>query len=102
MAERRSAPRFPVDLFFNKFLDGYPYLCRTMDASSNGVLVETYAEPGTQPERFPVELRFGGQRQSLWLWAKPVQRRGRFQALQFVDVSPAAKKHLLGWLARAE
>ncbi len=91
-----------MDLFFNKFLDGYPYLCRTLDASEDGVLVETYAEPESQPERFPLELRFTGDRRSLWLWAKPVRTAGRFQALQFVGVSPAARRHLQSWLLRAD
>lgn len=98
MIERRSTCRRPVDLFFNKFLEGYPYLCRTLDVSPSGALVETFAEPDSEAERFPLELRFPGDRSSLWLWARRVRSKGRVQALEFMALTPPVQRHLRRWL----
>jgi PilZ domain len=99
--ERRSTDRRSADLFFNKFLGGQPYLCRTVDVSERGALVETFAEPEWPAGRFPLELRVPESRQTLWLWARCVRRVGRHQALEFVSMSVAAQQHLKRWLDRA-
>ncbi|HEX2732657.1 MAG TPA: PilZ domain-containing protein [Polyangiaceae bacterium] len=100
-AERRTVDRRSADLFFNKFLDGHPFLCRTLDVSERGALVETFAEPASAATRFPVELRVPGGKQTLWLWARCVRQTGRLQALEFVSMSPPAERHLKRWLERA-
>jgi hypothetical protein len=94
MSERRAQARKSVDIYFNKFLSGYPYLCRCVDLSAGGALVETYAEPETDQERFPVELRFPGDKDSLWLWAKRTRVSGTRQAFSFVNLSRAAARRL--------
>lgn len=99
--ERRRVDRRNADLFFNKFLGGHPYLCRTLDVSERGALVETFAEPEWPSGRFPLELRVPESRQTLWLWARSVRRIGRHQALEFVSMSAAAEQHLKRWLDRA-
>ncbi len=101
MTERRNATRRSVDVFFNKFLDGYPYLCRSVDVSETGVLVDTYAEPEMEAVRFPLELRLPGERRTLWLWAKSVRSDGRTQAFEFVSMSTGAQKQLRRWLTTA-
>lgn len=35
--ERRAEPRHEVDLLMNRFLNGYPYLCRASDISRTGM-----------------------------------------------------------------
>lgn len=94
MTERRTSRRRPIDVFFNKFLAGYPYLCRTVDVSEGGALVSTYAEPEGMPERVALELRFPGDRDSLWLWARTVRHDGKYQAFEFVSVPPGARRLL--------
>jgi hypothetical protein len=84
MTERRNCHRETIDLFFNKFLNGHPYLCRTIDVSPKGILAVTYTEPDTQADSFPVELRLPNSKESLWLWAKTVRWTGRHQAMRFV------------------
>jgi len=101
MNERRASKRRPLDVFFNKFMAGYPYLCRSVDVSETGVLVETYAEPDTDAERFALELRFPGDGDSLWLWAKAVRSEGKLQAFEFVSVPRGAQRHLRRWLEPA-
>ncbi len=83
MNERRRNERWNLDLFFNKFLNGHPYLCRTLDVSPSGLLATTFTEPMSQPERFPVELRLPNSNESIWLWAKSVRRSGHQQAMTF-------------------
>jgi hypothetical protein len=101
MRERRTADRRLVDVFFNKFLDGYPYLCRSLDVSEHGVLVETYAEPEVDAERFPLELRFPHAKETLWLWARRVRRNGRQEAFEFLAMSQPAQKRLHQWIQEA-
>jgi hypothetical protein len=37
--DRRAAPRREVDLLMNRFLNGYPYLCRASDISRTGMRI---------------------------------------------------------------
>ena len=87
MDERRNSSRRNLDLFFNKFLNGHPYLCRTLDVSPTGLLAVTYTEPDSQSESFPVEIRLPNSHESLWLWAKTVRWTGRQQAMKFVRMA---------------
>lgn len=101
MSERRTQARKPVDLYFNKFLNGYPYLCRCVDLSMGGALVETYAEPEVEQERFPIELRMPGERESMWLWARRTRVAGSRQAFTFVNLSRSVNRRLRRCLAAA-
>jgi hypothetical protein len=48
--ERRSDPRREVDVLMNRFLNGYPYLCRASDISRTGMRIHPIsgAEAGTR------------------------------------------------------
>jgi hypothetical protein len=96
MVERRNETRRPVDLMFNKYIEGHPYLCQALNISGGGLLAATFCEPERQPESFAVELRFPGQDHSTWLWARTVRCDDRQQALAFMalaDVDRTALKH---------
>jgi hypothetical protein len=57
-ADRRRHRRAPLDVLANRFLDGYPYLCRTTDISSEGLRLCRLNEPTAKaPVRF-VGLQF--------------------------------------------
>jgi hypothetical protein len=101
MKERRSKNRKYLDVYFNKFISGFPYLCRCIDMSSGGVLVETYAEPDVDHERFQVELRLPGDDESLWLWARRTRVSGKRQALEFVTPSRAVVRRIEACLSFA-
>lgn len=98
MSERRITERQPLDLYFNKFLHGYPYLCRAVDLSIGGILVETFAEPDLRLERFPLELRLPDDSEACWVWARPVRREGTRQAMQFVSLSKPVRAKLERYL----
>lgn len=101
MKERRSKNRQYLDIYFNKFISGFPYLCRCVDMSATGVLIETYAEPDANHERFQVELRLPGDDESLWLWARRTRVNGTRQALQFMSPSKAVVRRIEACLAVA-
>jgi PilZ domain len=44
-SERRRYRRAPVDVFANRFQQGYPYLCRATDISRKGMRLRTFNEP---------------------------------------------------------
>jgi PilZ domain len=89
-----------MDLYFNKFLQGYPYLCRAVDISRTGILVETFAEPDLATDRFPLELRLPEDTDAVWIWARHVRREGTRQALEFVSLSKPALRKLDCFLAQ--
>ncbi len=88
MPERRHTTRRPFDVFFNKFLDGHPYLCRAVDISRNGVLCEVFTEPTTPHQSFPIELRLPGDERSLWVWGRKVRSTGKREAIRFIALHP--------------
>jgi hypothetical protein len=100
MIERRHAARKSVDLFFNKFLAGHPYLCRTIDLSARGAKVLTYSEPEADLESFSLELRFPQASESIWVWARSIWQRGGRQAIEFVRFERAGQRQLRQFLAR--
>ena len=105
-SERRNDPRTRVDLLFNKYIDGYPHLCRTIDVSEGGLLLERVSEPSVERDFYPVELgvleREGDRApERLWLWARQVWSDGSKQALRFIGVEERDRKKLTQLLQRA-
>ena len=103
--ERRIEERTRVDLLFNKYIDGYPHVCRTIDVSRSGMLLERVSEPQVDRAFYPVEigvLEGGEVSQRIWLWAKEVWADGGRQALEFVGVEDRDRKKLDRLLQRAQ
>jgi hypothetical protein len=84
--DRRSGLRGTpnVQVWVNKYIDGYPYLAELVDVSGTGLLLRTTLEPDAQPESFAVEVGVPGTSHRLWLWAKSVRREVGRQAVQLV------------------
>ena len=107
-SDRRQAPRTRVDLLFNKYIDGYPHLCRTIDVSESGLLLERVSEPEVNRDFYPVEIGLleppsEDERapERLWLWAKQVWTDGERQALRFIGVEDRDRTKLHQLLERA-
>ena len=105
-SDRRLAPRTRVDLLFNKYIDGYPHLCRTIDVSETGLLLERVSEPAIHRDFYPVEIGVldpSSDRapERLWLWAKQVWTDGERQALRFIGLEDRDRKKLNKLLVRA-
>jgi hypothetical protein len=101
MSERRSATRVPVEIFFNKYLGGHPYLCRSLNLSSTGALARTFVEPSQSADSFPVELRMPNCPDSVWVWARNAGRRGDCQVLEFLSIDYPGRERLEAFLKNA-
>ncbi|MBI2394978.1 MAG: PilZ domain-containing protein [Deltaproteobacteria bacterium] len=103
--DRRQTPRTRVDLLFNKYIDGYPHLCRTIDVSADGLLLERVSEPAVEREFYPVEIGLMDAKadviERLWIWAQQVWCDGERQALRFVGLGDSDREKLDRLLARA-
>jgi hypothetical protein len=86
--DRRTALRGSpnVQVWVNKYIDGYPYLAELVDVSGSGLLLRTTVEPDAQPDSFAVEVGVPGTTHRLWLWARSVRRdvSQRAQAVKLV------------------
>ncbi len=108
-SERRAVPRIQVDLFFNKYIDGYPHLCRALDVSEGGLLLERVSEPDVDRPLYPVEIGVMSQVEGeapevvdrLWLWAKQVWSENDRQALSFIGVEERDRTKLARILSSA-
>jgi len=99
MSERRENPRKPVEVFFNKYVGGYPHLCRALDISRTGVQAVNLGQPETHMQSFSLELRLPGEKGTFWLWARRVRSEGRREALEFVATSPEDEHRLERFVA---
>jgi hypothetical protein len=94
----RSDVRRPFEMLFNKYLEGYPYLCRTVDLSSTGLRAELFSQPAHGDETFPVELRLPYEDESLWIWARRVWQRDQQEALFFMSMRDRDRTRLKEFL----
>lgn len=99
MFDRRDQSRKPVRLFFNKYLGGHPYLCRTLDVTPRGILAECFGEPDDAMSSFPIELRLPGESESVWAWARAVWRDGKRQAIEVLSTDPESQHRLERFMA---
>ena len=101
MSDRRRAPRIPIDLLFNKYVDGYPRLCRGTNLSRSGILATLFLEPERVADSAAIELRLPGDRDSIWAWVQTVRAEGRQRALRFQALHHRDQKRLDRYLSRA-
>jgi hypothetical protein len=58
--DRRTADRKPVDLLINRFLNGYPYMCRATDISRSGIRLVPMLEPTEAPKYMGLQFQLPG------------------------------------------
>jgi hypothetical protein len=59
-SDRRADRRRPVDLLINRFLNGYPYLCRATDISRTGMRLVPLLEPLDAPRYMGLQFQLPG------------------------------------------
>lgn len=100
--ERRSAPRQPVKLFCNQYIDGAPTLGDALELSMTGALLRRVLGPESDRASYALELGLSDRpEERVWLCATPVWRSGSIEAVRFVAQTPGDKlrlSHLLGRL----
>ena len=97
--ERRAAPRREAHVYFNKYIDGHPYLCEAVELSATGMLVRRVNEPDAPRACYAVELAagpLGPGEERIWLCASPVWSADGLEALQFVAQSERDRQLLEG------
>jgi hypothetical protein len=97
--ERRSAPRSPASIYFNKYIDGQPHLCEAIELSATGMLVRKVHEPEGSRACYAIEIAPGSEGCGVWLCATPVWSSGPFEALGFVGQSPADRERIEALIA---
>lgn len=102
--ERRVAPRTPIHIYFNKYIDGMPHLCEAVEISMTGVLLRRVHEPDATRACYALEIAEAGDpgpepAERVWLCAAPVWRLGQYEALSFVSPSHLDKLKLADLLA---
>ncbi len=63
-SERRSSKRKGLDLLVNRFLNGYPYLCKATDISRTGMRLARLREPSgkAMPRFMGLQFQLPGSR----------------------------------------
>jgi len=102
-SERRVSPRAPVQLLFNKYVDGVPYLWELLEVSMSGALIRCVGGPDAPRASYAIEVapqdRDGASDKCVWLCATPVWRSGRYEALEFVGQSTMDRLKLANLIA---
>jgi len=63
--DRRREDRCGVDLLVNRFLNGYPYLCRVTDISRSGMRVVPLHEPTVRTRFMGLQFQLPGSNEVL-------------------------------------
>ena len=58
--ERRADPRREIDVLMNRFLNGYPYLCRASDISRTGMRLHPIAGAGSATRFVGLQFQLPG------------------------------------------
>ena len=58
--DRRTNDRKPVDVLINRFLNGYPYMCRATDISRSGMRIVPMLEPTEAPRFMGLQFQLPG------------------------------------------
>jgi hypothetical protein len=98
--DRRAARRHPVEIYFNKYIDGVPHACETIELSSTGVLARRLLGPEVSLACYAVEIGDVGGTERLWLCATPVWQDGDIEALGFVGHSDTDRARLEALLTK--
>src|SRR5262249_12263470 len=93
--DRRAAPRVVAGIYFNKYIDGQPFLCEALEVSTSGMLTRKVHEPTAPRACYAVEIaacppasqtETGSDEtaERIWLCATPVWSDGCVEALGFI------------------
>jgi hypothetical protein len=101
-SERRTTRRAPLDVLANRFLDGYPYLCRAMDISRRGIGLRRFNEPDGRSRFVGLQFQLPGSDEVLTASGEVVSRDQSRQAvgIRFTHLSPSTAAAIERYLAR--
>jgi hypothetical protein len=100
--DRRTDRRAPIDVFANRFLDGYPYLCRASDISRHGMRLLRFNEPEARNRYVGLQFQLPGSSEILTASGEVVSRDDarRTIGVRFTHLPPAAAAAIDRFLLR--
>jgi hypothetical protein len=101
-SDRRSDRRVPLDVLANRFLDGYPYLCRATDISRHGMRLRRFNEPLSRSQFVGLQFQLPGSEEVITASGEIVSRDEGVRALgiRFTHLAPSAAAAIDRFLAR--
>jgi hypothetical protein len=101
-SDRRSDRRVPLDVLANRFLDGYPYLCRTADISRQGMRLRRFNEPVSHSQFVGLQFQLPGSTDVITASGEIVSRDEgqRVLGIRFTHLAPNAAAAIDRFLAR--
>jgi hypothetical protein len=102
-SDRRATERIPLDVLANRFLDGYPYLCRATDISRHGMRLRRFNEPTSNSQFVGLQFQLPGSDDVITASGEIVSRDEGRRALgiRFTHLAPNAAAAIDRFLARA-
>ena len=102
-SDRRTNRRASIDVFANRFLDGYPYLCRATDISRHGMRLHRFNEPEARNRFLGLQFQLPGSTEILTASGEVVFRDEgqRTLGVRFTHLPPAAVAAIDRFLARS-
>jgi hypothetical protein len=91
-SDRRLARRAPIDVLANRFLDGYPYLCRATDISRGGLRLYRFNQPDSSSRFVGLQFQLPGCDEVLTASGEIVSENGdeRTVGVRFTHLPPHA------------
>lgn len=102
-AERRTNRRAPLDILANRFLDGYPYLCRATDISRRGMKLHRFNEPDATSRFVGLQFQLPGSEEIITASGEVVFRDDDEKAvgIRFTHLSTSAAAAIERYLSRS-
>jgi hypothetical protein len=99
--DRRSQRRAPLDVLANRFLDGYPYLCRATDISTRGIRLRRFNEPSANSRYVGLQFQLPGSEEILTASGEVVSSDEGSQAvgIRFTHLSPKTRAAIERYLS---
>jgi hypothetical protein len=100
--DRRLNRRAPLDVLANRFLDGYPYLCRATDISRKGMRLRRFSEPEARTRYVGLQFQLPGSDEIVTASGEVVFREDgdKTVGIRFTHLSPAAAAAIDRFLSR--
>jgi hypothetical protein len=100
--DRRREDRRDVDLLVNRFLNGYPYLCRATDISRTGMRVVPLNQPAVQTRFMGLQFQLPGSNEVVTASGEAVAAAGDGGAvgIRFTRLPPESIEQIVRFVAR--
>ncbi len=66
MSTYRRVPRAPLNVYLNKFVGNFPFMCRAANISEEGILLSRLIEPDQHGQAVSLEFVLPGDEEVMW------------------------------------